>query len=162
MKRLLLGLILAALPLLSGCASLDFGGADGAAWQFRPGWNQAGVSSIGEEDPENPGFDKDGNLIPDNPEIATTYQFPDTTAGYALTMGSHSRTTPIIGIEAFEFKVPYLRWFSVQAQAGDQLLGVYVGKRFTSIYEITAGPWWGRDQETNEQSWGLAFTLIKF
>lgn len=158
----LISLVCLAL-LLSGCASLDFGGDEGKAWDFRWGWNQAGVTTPGKEDPENPGFDKDGNLIPENPEIVTTYQFPDVTAGSAIVMGSeHSRTTPTLGMEIFEFKTPYLRWVSVQGMAGDNLVGVYVGKRFTSIYEVTGGPFWGRDQETNEQTWGLAFTLTKW
>lgn len=159
MKRLLLILAIAFLP---GCAALEFGGDEDRAWDFRWGWNQAGVSDIGEPDPENPEFDEDGNLIPDA-DVTMTYQFPDVTAGYTVVMGSErSRTTPTMGVEAFEFKVPYLRWFSTQAMVGNDLVGVYVGKRFTSIYEVTGGVFYGRDQESDEETWGLSFTLLKF
>lgn len=152
---------LASLALLcSGCAG--FGGpCTKESWDIRLGWNQSGIT-VGMEDPDNPGFDKDGNLIPDNPEILATYQFPDVTAGYGVLVQPSSRTTPTLGLELAEFKTPYLRWFSVQAMVGDDLAALYLGKRFTSIYEITGGLFYGRDQRANVETWGLAFTLLKF
>jgi hypothetical protein len=153
---------LVALALLcAGCASMDFGGKSDRAWEFRWGWNQSGVT-VGEEDPDNPGFDREGNLIPENPEVLATYQFPDTTAGYGILVQPTSRTTPTLGLELAEFRTPYLRWFSVQAVVGDDLVGGYLGKRFTSIYEITGGLFYGRDQRINSETWGVAFTLLKF
>lgn len=147
--------------LCSGCAALDFGGDKGKAWQFKSGWNPGGIK-IGKEDPNNLGFDTDGNLIPENTEILMTYQFPDVSAGYGVLVQPESRTTPTIGIELAEFKTPYLRWFVVQGMVGDDLAAVYLGKRFTSIYEITGGIFYGRDQRSNEETWGVAFTLLKF
>ena len=161
MRPLKILVIAMASLLFSGCAALDFGGDSEKIWDFRWGWNQSGIS-IGEEDPDNPGFDRDGNLIPENPEILSTYTFPDTTAGYGILVQPASRTTPTLGLELAEFKTPYLRWFSLQAILGDDLVGMYLGKRFTSIYEVTAGLFYGRDQRVNSETWGVAFTLLKF
>jgi len=72
------------------------------------------------------------------------------------------RFTPTVHVELCEFKTPYLRWFSVQAGAGDQLAEVFLGKRLVSVFEITAGPWFGRDFEEDAWAWGVGGTLIKF
>lgn len=162
-KRILLPLtaLLLLSPLLSACASfpLDFGGDDSKDFEVRFFWNQG--PQIGEEDPENPGFDKDGNLIPD-PEVLAVYAFPDVHAGYAWLSGDDPKLTPTINVEIMEFKVPFFRWFVVAPGAGSNEAHLYVGKRLTSIYEITFGVLLGRRFDEDDWVWGIQGTLLKF
>lgn len=152
-------LLVALLPLLfASCSTLDFGGSD-SSWEWKWGWDK-GVE-VGEEDPENPGFDRDGNKIP-SPEVLATYTFPDIHTGIAWIGSDDARITPTLNLELAEFKVPYLRWFSVQVGAGANETHVYLGKRMTSIFEVSVGPMLIRDFETNEWVGGIQGTLIKF
>ncbi len=61
-----------------------------------------------------------------------------------------------------EFKVPVLRWFSVQAGAGANEAHLYLGKRLTSIYEVTIGPMLVRRFDEDDWVFGIQGTLIKF
>lgn len=149
-------------PLAEGAKSevkskdfhLDFGGDDSKAFEWK--WSWRADKPAAQPDSERPPFE-----VP--PEVEATYAFPDVHAGLNVVLGSEdTRITPTLGIEIAEFKVPGLRWFNIQAQGGAQLLDVYVGKRFTSIFEITAGGWFGYDFEEKDQTWGVGFTLTKF
>jgi len=151
-------LVLAALSCAS-CKYLDFGGDDEKAFEARFFWDR--IPKMGEEDPENPGFDRDGNKLP-SPETLVTYYMPDVSVGMALEVQPQARLTPLMSLEVMEFKVPKLRWFSVQLMAGMDMIGLYCGKRFTSILEITAGPWFGRDLIEDDFAWGLSATIQKF
>jgi hypothetical protein len=156
-------LAILALSLSSaGCSGmvLDFGGDDKKPFEFNWGWER-GVTEAGPENPATPGFDKDGNkIVP--AEVANTYTFPAVHAGVDAEAYHHAGVTPSIGMTAFEFKVPYARWFSVQPHVGADLVDIYVGKRLTSIYEITIGPWFGRNFKDNEWCGGIGLTIIKF
>lgn len=152
-------LLLLALPLLCGCGILDFGGDDSKSFEFRPFWSNG--PSVGDEDPENPGFDKDGNKIVSK-EVLATYTFPDIHAGLHAVVAKEPRITPTVAVELFEVKVPYARWFSAQVSGGDQLVDFYLGKRLTSIFEVTVGPFAGWDFETHDWTWGVGGTVLKF
>ena len=144
---------------VSSCRYLDFGGDDEKSFEFRPFWDQG--PSIGEENPETPGFDKEGNKIPP-PEVLATYTFPDLFAGVRAVIGPEPRVTPTVGIEIFEVKFPAVRWFSAQLSAGDQLVDFSFHKRLTSIYEITVGPFVAWDFEHHDFAYGLGASIIKF
>jgi len=165
MRKLLL--ILAMAPLFGGCGTLDFGGIDEKPFEFRLGWDK-GIQPIGQEDPNNPGYDMDGNLIPSD-EVKATYAFPDVSAGMAYVFSEdNARATPTLGVEMFEVKVPYLRWLKCDVGAGHNYPYVYLGKRITSVYEISAGVMFGYDLSDNDsgddEAWtvGGQITLIKF
>jgi hypothetical protein len=151
--------IILLFPLLPGCAYLDFGWDDKTSWDFKPFWD-TGIT-IGEEDPENPGYDKDGNKIP-SPEVLATYTFPDVTAGMHVLIGRDARITPTVGMEMFETKLGPTRWWSGQFFGGNQVAGFGLYKRWTSIYEITTGPFVCWDFEARGLNYGVGFTLIKF
>ena len=159
MKRIHILTLAAILSLLPSCSLLDFGGDDEKQWEFQFFWDQG--PQIGEEDEDNPGFDKDGNKIPP-PEVLATYLFPDVSAGYAWLDGDDPKITGTLNIEIAEFKVPYLRWFSIQAGAGSNEAHIYVGKRLTSIVEVTIGPMLARRFDEDDWVLGIQATLIKF
>lgn len=155
MKKLML-----LLPMLVvGCAYLDFGGDDKQAFEFRTFWSEAPY--IGKENPETPGYDADGNKIPP-PEVLATYAFPDITAGIHASIGGNHRITPTVGVELFEAKIWKARWFSGQIFAGSNVVGFGFYKRWTSIFEVTTGPFIGYDTEDNDTVWGIGGTLTKF
>lgn len=163
MKTVLPAILTPILALLaSGCSgiALDFGGDDKNSFEFNFGWER-GVTPAGPENPATPGFDKDGNKIVPK-EVSSTYTFPAVHAGMDAEVTPRGHLTPSIGITAFEFKVPYARWFSVQPHVGADLVDIYLGKRLTSIYEITIGPWFGRNYKDREWCGGLGLTIIKF
>jgi hypothetical protein len=148
--------LIAILFLLTGCKSvpLDFGGDSQKAFEWRWSWQQSKPAA--QPSDEKPPFE-----VP--PEVEATYTFPDVHAGMNYVMGGPDRRlTPTVGIEVCEFKVPALRWFNVQVQGGNQLADVYIGKRWTSVVEVTTGAWFGYDFEEHDTTWGLGATLIKF
>lgn len=156
----ILAIILCSL-LCSGCSvmrALDFGGSDDRPWDFRWGWEH-GI----EQSKAEPGeVDEEGVYQPETPEVDAILGFPDIHAGIMVVVKPESRITPTVQVEILEFKVPYARWFSVQAGAGAQLAEFYVGKRLVSVFEVTAGPYVGWDFEEDDVAWGIGGTLIKF
>lgn len=152
---------LAPILLLSiaSCKYLDLGWDDKSNWELKAFWDKG--PSIGEEDPANKGYDKDGNKIP-SPEVLATYSFPDIHAGLAVEVTPKVKITPTMGVNLVDFKVPYLRWFEIQAQGGANMVDVYLGKRLTSIFEITVGPWFGYDFVSHGRAAGVGVTIIKF
>lgn len=150
------------LPLaLTGCSVLrvlDFGGDPKKNWDFRWGWDH-GI----EKSKAKPGeVDESGVYQPETPEVEALLSFPDIHAGMVVLVQPKARITPTVHVEAFEFKVPYLRWFSVQAGAGAQLMDVYLGKRLLSVFEVTVGGFVGWDFDTDAWCWGVGGTLIRF
>jgi len=152
---------LAAVAILSGCSvlrALDFGGDAQKPFEFRFGWEK-GI----EKSAAKPGqVDKDGVYQPETPEVEAILGFPDIHAGIMVEVQPKGRVTPTVQIEACEFKLPYVRWFSVQAGAGYQMVNAYVGKRLVSVFEITFGPWVGWDFNEDDWAWGVGGTLISF
>jgi len=147
--------------LLAGCSvmrALDFGGDPKKAWEFRFGWEK-GI----ETSQAKPGkTDDQGVYQPETPEVDAILGFPDIHAGLMVVVQPKGRITPTVHVEACEFKVPFLRWFSVQVGAGAQLVDAYVGKRLVSVFEVTVGPWVGWDFEEDAYAWGVGGTLIRF
>ncbi len=145
----------------TGCSvmrALDFGGTDEKPFEFRWGWEH-GI----EQSKAKPGeVEKDGVYQPEAQEVDAILGFPDIHAGLMVVVQPESRITPTVQVEAFEFKVPYARWFSVQAGAGAQLAEVYMGKRLVSVFKVTAGAWVGWDFDEDDVAWGVGGTLIKF
>jgi hypothetical protein len=155
---------LALIPLLfalSSCSvlrALDFGGDPDKPFEFRLGWDK-GVEKSGAK----PGkTDDNGVYQPEVPEAEAALSFPDVSAGIVVEVRSKPRVTPTVQLDLFDFKLPYIRWFSCQAGMGYQLGNVYLGKRLVSILELTVGGWMGYDFETHSLAWGLGGTLIKF
>lgn len=152
---------MAAFVLLSGCnvmRALDFGGDPAKAWDFRFGWDKG----IEKSKAKPGGIDEHGVYQPETPEVDAILSFPDIHAGMMGVVQPAGRFTPTVQVEILEFKVPYARWFSLQAGAGNQLVDLYLGKRLVSVFEITVGPWIGWDFEEDAKAWGIGGTLIKF
>lgn len=153
--------MLFAFPFLVGCSvmkTLDFGGVDEKPFEARFAWQKRFETS--KADPGK--IDDKGVYQPETPEVEAALQFPDIHAGMSVVIQPKPRITPTVNVEIVEFKVPVLRWFSVQVGAGNQLAEIYLGKRLVSVFEITAGPWVGYDFEEHDRSWGVAATLIRF
>lgn len=118
-------------------------------------------------------FDADGNYIPENPDIAWTYQIPDISAGFIFDINSsldHEKLkhvefiSPSIQVELFEFDtpIPYVKTLKVDFGVAYQRAYLYVGKLWTNIFEISTGVYGGWDFETREPTYGVGFTVIKF
>ena len=158
MNRLFIPLLF---PAFLGCSvtrALDFGGSDEKPFEFRFAWQKRFETSKAE-----PGkVDAEGVYQPETPEVDAALQFPDIHAGLNAEVRPEFKLTPTVGVEVVEFKVPYLRWFNVQVQGGNQLVDVYLGKRLISVFEVTIGPWYGYDFEEHDTCWGVGGTLIRF
>lgn len=101
--------------------------------------------------------------VPDDPTIATTYKIPDIGAGFIFDLSTYD-LSPSLQIELVEFDVPlpYLSNIKVDFGVAYQRAYVYVGKRITSIFEISAGFYAGWNFEEKRPSWGIAGTIIRF
>lgn len=108
-------------------------------------------------------FDEDGNWIPDDEEIELTYKLPDISVGSIFDINSLN-VSPSIQIELFEIDshIPYISTIKVDLGVAYQRTYIYVGKLFTSIFEISAGGFVGWNFEDKEISYGIGFTIIRF
>ncbi len=109
---------------------------------------------------EHPGYDEDGNLIVD-PEIRWTYHMPDIHAGFTYDF-KFRRARPVIGLELCEFKAPLIRWNQIGVFGGEDLVGVHLSHRWTSIFEVSTGVWYGYDTSEQQPTFGVALLIIKF
>ena len=148
------------LALMTGCG------------MFKPGWvrDSEGVVQENEgesipyvEGPTNGHFDEEGNWIPNNPDIARTYQIPDIGAGFVFDINSLD-LSPSLQLELLEVdtSVPYVGTLKLDFGVAYQRSYLYVGKLWTSIFEISTGGFVGWNWEDNEISYGVAGTIIKF
>jgi len=156
-----IALLAIAVLMLGGCSvlrALDFGGTDEKLFEFRFGWEKG----IERSEAEPGGIDEHGVYQPETSEVEAILGFPDIHAGLMGVVQPEGRITPTVQVELFEFKLPWLRWFSVQAGAGAQLAELYLGKRLISVFEVTFGPWLGWDFEEDAIGWGVGGTLIRF
>ena len=148
-------------PILSGFAffrALDFGGDPGAPFEFRWGWDRGIEQGSGK-----PGtVDERGVYRPEDPAAEALFSFPSIHGGIAAEVKPEPRMTPTVGVEILRFKVPWARWWILQAGAGSQLAEVYLGKRIVALIDVTVGPWIGWDFEERERAWGLAATMVRF
>ena len=108
-------------------------------------------------------FDKDGKWIPDDPEIEATYKIPDIGAGFLFDAKTFD-VSPAIQVELLEFdtRIPYVRRIKLDAGVGYNRTYLYVGKLWTSIFEVSTGGFVGWNWDDQELSYGAAFTIIKF
>jgi hypothetical protein len=158
-----------ALRIAALVAAISFSGCS----VFRPGWvaessfpvQQRADNEVveGVDGPTGGHFDDEGNWIPDNPEIPLTYQIPDISAGMVFDIHTLD-VTPIVSVELFEVDthVPYLRSLKFDVGVGYQRTFLYVGKKWTNIFEISTGGFIGYNWDDNDISYGVGFTLIKF
>ncbi len=149
------------LILMAGCSS------------FRPGWVHPNSFTIVDGDRLPGTFDEDGNYIPENPEIEWTYQIPDISTGFIFDVNSmideeHRRDvefiSPALQIELFEFDshIPYVSTLKIDFGVAYQRAYLYVGKLWTSIFEISTGVFGGWNFKNREPSYGIAIGIIKF
>lgn len=148
--------IVPVLLCLTGCSAfpLDFGGDSKKSFEWRWSWTRAKPAA--QPGDEKPPFDAP-------PEVEATYAMPDIHAGllYSLS-GGDSRLTPSLGLEIAEFKLPVVRWFVIEIVAGKDLVGFYVGKRLTSIFEISIGGGICWDLETDDWVPVIGADILKF
>lgn len=129
------------------------------SWDFKWSWDR-GVATPGAPGDDHPDYDEDGNLIV-NPEIVRTYQIPDIHAG-AIWDITEDKLRSVMEVEIFELKVPVLRHLPVGIVAGEQYLGGHISKRWTSVFEVETGLFWGRDFDTDTNTVGVGALIIKF
>jgi hypothetical protein len=129
------------------------------AWGFKWSWDR-GVATPGKPSADNPQYDDDGNLIV-APEVVRTYKVPDLHTGLLWDV-TEDKLRAALEVEIFELKVPKLRYLPVGIVGAEQYLGLHISKRWTSIYEIETGVFFGRDFDVDRNTWGLAGLIIKF
>lgn len=155
-------LALAALLLGStGCSVFKPGFIREDSYEVKPSDNNAVVEGI--DGPTGGHFDEDGNWIPDNPDIPMTYKIPDIGAGFIFDVRSLD-VTPSIQVEILEIDthIPYVNTLKVDAGVGYQRVFAYVGKLWTSIFEISTGLFAGWNWDDNDVSYGVGCTIIRF
>ena len=108
-------------------------------------------------------FNDDGEWIPDDPDIELTYKIPDISAGFIFDVKT-LELSPSISFELFEFDthIPYLRRLKFDAGVAYQRGFLYVGKLWTSVFEVSTGGFAGWNWRDNEPTYGVALLIIKF
>jgi len=139
---------------LSGCAG------------FRPGWidENSWATPSKDNETENLGGHFEGDVwVPDNPDIEWTYKIPDISSGFVFDINSLD-ATPSLQVELFEFDshIPYVGTLKIDAGVAYQRGFLYLGKLWTSIFEISTGIWGGWNWEDNQPAFGVGVTIIKF
>lgn len=155
-------LALLAIPLVfSGCNVLKPGFIREDSYEVKSREDNTQVEGV--DGPTGGHFDENGNWIPDNPDIPMTYKIPDIGAGFIFDVRSLD-VSPSIQVELLEIDthIPYIRTLKVDAGVAYQRAYIYVGKLWTSIFEISTGGFVGWNWEDNDISFGAGFTLIRF
>lgn len=162
MRSLLLVIVLA---LFSGCSVIRPSWIDENSYVVDSAEQPDGDDSILGEDigPLGGHFDDDGKWIPDDPDIEMTYKIPDISSGFMFDIATLS-VSPTVQIELFEIDthIPYLRRIKLDAGVAYQRGFIYVGKLWTSIFEISTGGFFGWNWEENKPSYGISFTIFRF
>lgn len=153
--------LLAILLVFSGCNVLKPGFIREDSYEVKGRDDNAQVEGI--EGPTGGHFDEDGSWIPDNPDIPMTYKIPDIGAGFIFDVKSLD-VSPSIQVELLEIDthIPYLQTLKLDVGVAYQRAYVYVGKLWTSIFEISTGGFVGWNWDDNSLSYGVGFTLIRF
>lgn len=145
--------------ILSGCGSVRLGWIDENSYETEQS------DSILPDDigPLGGHFDEDDKWIPDDEDIVLTYKIPDISAGFIFDART-LEVSPSISIELFEFDthIPYVRRLKFDAGVAHQRTFGYVGKLWTSIFEISTGAFIGWNWKEQELSYGAALLIIKF
>lgn len=151
------------LPFFVGCkliSTLDFGGVEKEPFEIRAGWDH-GIHEAKEG--TKPGAtDDNGVYKSETPAAEALLAFPNVHAGLLVEGQPKMRLTPVVQLEAFSVKAPYVGWWELQVGAGANVAEVYFGKRLLSVWEITVGPCFLRDIDRHQWGWGGVGTMIKF
>jgi len=107
-------------------------------------------------------YNEHGEWIPDNKTIARTYKMPDMSAGLN---GDLHRIRPVLAVELIDYRTGCL-----DIIGGEDMLGLCISKRWTSIFEIKTGVTvfydfdrgWRKDPDHPGINLGLSFLIIKF
>lgn len=151
-KLFLLGILLS---ILTGCSI------------FRPGFVREDSLDIAPETSEMGPFlggqFEGEEWVPNNEEIALTYKVPDISGGILFDANS-LKVSPCLQIELFEFdtNIPYVRTLKVDWGVAYQRTYFYLGKLWTSVFEISTGIVAGWDLEERQPFFGVAGTIIRF
>lgn len=154
-------MLLALIPVLNGCQIIRPGFVREDTIVFEGETDNEVVDGV--EGPTGGHFDEEGNWVPDNEEIPSTYKIPDIGAGFIFDANSLD-ASPSLQIELLEMdtRIPYIRTLKLDAGVAYQRAFIYVGKLFTSIFEISAGGFVGWNWEDNKLSYGIGVTVIRF
>jgi hypothetical protein len=140
---------------------------------FRPGFvredsyqvveNETNTKVEGVDGPTGGHFDENGEWIPDNKEIPSTYKIPDIGAGFIFDVNSLD-VSPSLQVELLEVNthVPYLGTLKLDGGVAYQRGFLYVGKLWTSIFEVSTGGFIGWNWEDDDLSYGVGATIIRF
>jgi len=105
-------------------------------------------------------FTEDGRYIPSSPEIERTYSFPDVGSGYVYD-AKHNEFGPTIQIELLDKDLPYVRAMTLEVGASQNTGMIVLNKRWTSIWEVKSGLWYGWQFKDHEPAFGVSFTISK-
>ena len=169
-NKLSISLICLSLTFTTGCNAFNFGWEREDQKKVEEG---VGEDITGIDGPTAGHFDEEGNWVPDNEAIATTYKIPDISAGFMFDVAPIIRNDkdmwsgmalPSIQVELFEFdtSIPYVGTLKFDVGVAYQRGYMYVGKLWTNIFEISTGGFVGWDWKENDISYGLGATIIKF
>lgn len=158
-------LLLAVLLSLNGCSVFRLGWINENSYIVEDENTDENSGSILPDDigPLGGHFNEDGEWVPDDPDIAATYKIPDIGAGFIFDANTLD-VSPSLQVELLEIDthIPYIRRLKLDLGVAYQRTYVYVGKLWTSIFEISTGGFIGWNWEDRELSYGVGFTLIKF
>lgn len=153
--------ILTTLLFSSGCNAFRPGFVRETSYEVEERPDNALVDGV--SGPTGGHFDDEGNWIPDNEDIPLTYKIPDIGAGFIFDVRDYS-VSPSLQIEILEIDshIPYLRTLKLDGGVAYQRGYVYIGKLWTSIFEISTGGFVGWNWEDKDLTYGIGATIIRF
>lgn len=118
---------------------------------------------VGVDGPTGGHFNEDGEWVPDNPDIPSTYKIPDVGAGFIVDVNSLD-ISPSLQVELCEVNthLDYIGTLKLDLGVAYQRGFVYLGRLWTNIFEISTGLFIGWNFEDEDLSYGVGATIIRF
>lgn len=118
-----------------------------------------------DECPKNPRacfeFDKDDKVITESGEPERTFSFPPVKTGFVVDFRNLD-VLPYLGVQMFDFSLPKVGDFSVDAGVAPSRL--FVSLNWELIPIVKAGPmiWGGVNIKEKESAFGVGLTILNF
>ena len=128
-----------------------------------PTANNAYADDKCKEDPREcfNGFGDDDHVIPDDPDVKKTFDFPAIKAGFIVDFKDPD-ILPHIGLEVVDFSLPKVGDFALDVGVAPSTVFTSLTWELIPIVKVGPSIWAGYNVKDNAPAFGLGITILDF